>query len=62
LKTWEFPDSDFPGMGFKVKDLLAATKNIPAGNLHLVYSSRELPKGKVLAAITISDESKASLK
>jgi len=62
LKTWQFPDSNFPGIGFKVNELLAAAKNIQDKDLRLVYSSRELPKGKVLAAIIVSDESKASLK
>ena len=61
LKSWQFSDNADPVMQLKVKDLPAVSQNTAAQGLHLVYSSREIPKGKVLATILLQDENKVSL-
>lgn len=61
LKTWNFPDNTPPVMDLGVKELLVFRKDAGHQGLQLVYSSREIPEGMVLAAVIISDESKARL-
>ena len=67
LKQWAFPDAGAenagPTMAIKVKEVLALQKNSKEGKqLHLIYTSRELPEGRILAAITLTNDTKASLK
>jgi hypothetical protein len=61
LKTWRFSDNTSPFMEIGLKDILAV-----AGNgqepFNLVYTSKELPKGSVLASLQVKDSSKASLR
>lgn len=57
LKTWSF--SDNVEMQVHLKDVVSAAGN--SNNLYLVYTSREIPGGKVLAGITLPGI-KASLK
>jgi hypothetical protein len=64
LKQWHFADITEKSEGemdCKVKEILALGKTTK-GKLNLVYSSRELPEGRTLAAIETPDEVKASLK
>lgn len=64
LKQWHFADiaeKSQGDMNCKVKEILAIGKT-NKGKLSLVYSSRELPEGRTLAAIETPDEVKASLK
>lgn len=63
LKEWSFKNviSGEPHMKFKVKEI-AALQTDGTKSLSLVYSSKELPEGKVLAAILLSNEDKASLR
>ena len=64
LKQWHFADiaeKSEGDMECKVKEILAFGKTTK-GKLSLVYSSRELPQGRTLAAIETPDEVKASLK
>lgn len=64
LKQWHFADiaeKSEGEMNCKVKEILAISKT-NKGKLSLVYSSRELPEGRTLAAIETPDEVKASLK
>jgi hypothetical protein len=63
IKAWHFPDDGSPVMDIKVTEILAALPmNAVRPDFTLVYSSIEIPKGKALAAIGLSDENKASLK
>lgn len=62
LKEWHYANvtSKTDGMSCKVGDILDLQKN-KSGKLQLYYSSKELPEGKVLAAIAVgSKESKAT--
>ena len=59
LKEWKYADASTsgltiaePSMICKVSDILGLQKNNP-GNLNLYYSSSELPKGRLLAAIVL---------
>ena len=61
LKTWDFSDHASPVMDFKVKELLTLSENIGNHGLYLVYTSREIPGGVVLASVVMSDRSEASL-
>jgi hypothetical protein len=57
LKEWKYADavSGNAPMVCKVKDILALQRE--AGrNVQLVYSSKEIPSGKVLAKVTLSME------
>jgi hypothetical protein len=57
LKEWKYADavSEHNPMICKVKDILAMQRN--AGNkVQLVYSSKEIPGGKVLANVTLPME------
>ena len=58
LKTFHFADA--ASMTFTVKDL-GLTASSAKTNLNLVYASKELPKGRLLAAITLSKNTQASL-
>jgi len=58
LKTWSF--SDDAEMEVPLGDLVGAAGN--ANMLQLVYTSREIRDGKVLAGITLPGSIKASLK
>lgn len=60
LKTWNFPDSDSRFMSLKVSEIPVATR-AGAQKLYLLYSSREIPKGKLLASVIASHGDKASL-
>jgi hypothetical protein len=65
LKTWNFPDvaeGTASGMNCRVKDIVALQKTNKSTVLNLVYSSRELPDGKLLATIVTGNNDKASLK
>ena len=65
LKTWSFPDSEAgasSGMNCRVKDILALQKTGKNAVLNLVYASRELPDGRLLAKIAMGNNDKASLK
>jgi hypothetical protein len=65
LKSWHFPDAaegaSNPPMICKVKDIMTLQKSNGNSIVKLVYSSRELPEGRILAAIP-SGDTKASLK
>ncbi len=58
LKEWNYPDLAKSGMSFKVKDILSLQKN-KVGTLHLYYSSKELPAGRLLTAINASNDNNA---
>jgi hypothetical protein len=65
LVEWGFPNavSDAkPHMILKVKELIALQKENRSARFNLVYSSKEIPEGKVLAGIIITNDNKASLK
>ena len=64
LKQWHFPDAvenAGPTMAVKVRDVLAVQRSTKESKLNLVYSSREMPAGKILATITAGNDTKASL-
>jgi hypothetical protein len=56
LKVWKFTDATAKNvaMSFKLKDILALKKT-KTDKLNLVYSSAELPKGRLLATIVPDD-------
>ena len=54
LKQFNFSDATGKYMGCKVKDLTNLQKKNSSNKLHLYYSSKELPKGKMLAAISLT--------
>jgi len=56
LKQLRFEDGN-ASMTFKVKDIINADKN--SNTLQLFYSSVEMPKGQVLAAIVLDRNSKS---
>lgn len=65
LKTWSFPDSEVgasSGMNCRVKEILALQKTSKNAVLNLVYASKELPDGRLLARIATGNNDKASLK
>ena len=62
LKTWEYSDNDTPFMNVAAKELIPFKNHAGNQGLHLVYSSREIPGGMVLASLVVIDESKAGLK
>jgi hypothetical protein len=57
LKVWKFADAagQNVAMSFRVKDILSLKKN-KSDKLNLVYSSTELPKGRLLATIVSESE------
>lgn len=58
LKEWHFGDArnDKSSMTCKAGDILNLQKN-KEGKLQLYYSSKELPKGQLLASIIVGDKS-----
>jgi hypothetical protein len=62
LKIWHFPNdaASHSPMSCKVKDVLGLQKNNSALNLY--YSSRELPAGRLLASVVISNDTKTAFK
>lgn len=65
LKTWNFPDvaeGVSSGMNCRVKDIVALQKAGKSTVLNLVYSSKELPDGRLLATIVTGNNDKASLR
>lgn len=64
LKTWQFPDvSEGKAlMTCQVKEILLLQKNNKSSGLSLYYTSKELPEGKLLATIAISNSTKASIR
>jgi hypothetical protein len=55
LKSWEFADGD-KYMTFKVQEIAALQKQNAGTRLNLFYSAKEMPSGRVLAAITNGNE------
>lgn len=57
LREWKYPDavSGNAPMVCKVKDILALRREA-GSSVQLVYSSKEIPSGKVLANVTLSME------
>jgi hypothetical protein len=57
LKQFNFSDATGSNkyMTCKVKDLISLQKKNSSNKLHLYYSSKELPKGKLLAAINLTN-------
>ena len=63
LKVWKFADSkgNNPAMSIKLKDI-SSLKKSKDSKLNIFYSSNELPKGKVLATLAVSNESSVAMK
>jgi hypothetical protein len=62
VKEWHFPDAAegaTPAMTFKAKDILDLKKN--GNRFNLVYSSKEIPDGQLLAVVVLENDSKVSL-
>jgi hypothetical protein len=62
LKEWHFSDasgSNTP-MSCKVKDLLNIGKTNGTSKLNIYYSSKELPKGRLLAAVLLNTDNKVT--
>jgi hypothetical protein len=60
LKSWSFVNGSSAYMEVRIKDMLPLMKG--AKNLNLVYKSREIPNGKVLAGIAIPDRTEARVR
>ena len=54
LKQFNFSDATSKYMSCKVKDLTHLQKKNSSSKFHLYYSSKELPQGKMLAAISLT--------
>jgi hypothetical protein len=63
LKVWKFPDAsgNNPAMSIKLKDI-AGLKKGKDSKLNIFYSSKELPKGKVLATLAVTNETSVAMK
>jgi hypothetical protein len=62
VKEWRFKDTEArTPMVFKAEEIRAIGKNGKAKGLKLYYSSQELPKGFLLANISLTREQTASL-
>lgn len=63
LKVWKFRDSNGnnPAMSIKLKDI-SGLKKSKDSKLNIVYSSNELPNGKVLATLIVSSETSVAMK
>ncbi len=63
VKQWKFADgtSSSRYMSFSVKELIDVQKANAAEKLNLVYSSKELPKGYILASVNIGKMAVAKL-
>jgi hypothetical protein len=55
LKQWRFPGNE-KFMSFKAKEVLALQKDIKDGRLTIYYSSEELPKGRMLATVSLAGD------
>ena len=62
LKQWQFANEEAKNFAITVpvKEILDLQKKSGAGTLHLFYSSKEAPDGRLLAGIVTSDKSVAS--
>ena len=62
LKQWQFKNEEAKNFAITVpvKEILDLQKKSGAGTLHLFYSSKEAPDGRLLAGIVTSDKSVAS--
>ena len=62
LKEWKFPDAaaSNTSMSCKVKELLNLGKTNGVSKLNLYYSSKELPKGRLLAAVLLNSDNKVA--
>lgn len=63
LKVWKFADSNgkTPAMSIRLKDL-SSLKKSKESKLNIFYSSSELPKGKLLASLAVSNETSVAVK
>lgn len=61
LKVWHFSDAN-TAMSCKVKEIMSLQKLNSGNQLILYYSSKELPQGRLLAAVTISNDKKETVK
>lgn len=63
LKVWKFADSNGnnQAMSLKLKDI-SGLKKSKDSKLNIVYSSNQLPKGKVLATLAVSNETSVAMK
>ena len=57
LKQWKFTDvaEATPAMNCSVKEIIGLRKNINSNTMNLYYASSELPGGRLLAAIQVSN-------
>ena len=64
LKQWSYPDGGTVNtkMACKVKDLLSLQKTNNPTRVDLIYSSQEMPEGKILATLVLESDSRASAK
>ena len=64
LKQWSYPDGGTVNtkMACKVKDLLSLQKTNNPTRVDLIYSSQEMPEGKILATLVLENDSRASAK
>jgi len=64
LKQWSYPDGGTVNtkMACKVKDLLSLQKTNNPARVDLIYSSQEIPEGKILATLVLESDSRASAK
>ena len=62
LKQWQFKNEEAKNFAITVpvKEILDLQKKSGAGTLHLFYSSKEAPDGRLLAGIVTSDKSVAA--
>ena len=62
LKQWHFSDASGSNssMTCKVKDLLTLGETNGVSKLNLYYSSKELPKGRLLAAVLLNTDNKVT--
>src|SRR5215470_1685086 len=63
LKVWKFADANgsSPAMSIKLKDI-SGLKKSKDSKLNIFYSSNELPKGKALATLAVSNETSVAMK
>ena len=62
LKRWSFTGSALPEMTVSMQEILSASTNSPDEKLQLIYSSSEIPEGRVLTAISLAEGVHVSLK
>jgi hypothetical protein len=63
LKVWQFANSDGnnSGMSIKLKDV-SRLKKSKDSKLNIFYSSSQLPNGKMLASLAVSNETSVAVK